>query len=432
MNKRLTVILVASLIVVATLVYIFTGTSKEDAQIRFSWWGNELRHEATIEVINMYMKKHPHVKIEAEYRGKSDQAKVATQLASGTIADVVQLNPPWMVDMTSNGDFFLDYKTKKNLIDLSGFDEDFVNSYGVYNGKLIGLPTGINARATLMNETVAKEFNIPTGIDNNWTWNDLLDFGKTINQKNSNKYFLNSDSRTLGTFILRPYIKQKTGKQIIKEDYTLGFSREHLVDALNYISLLYKNKLLQPAAEANVFLDVTSTNPKWINGDLVAEFMWTSQFQGAIRDTKGKMGVFVMPMEPDSKDTGLIVQPSQLIAVSKKSKHIDEAVKFVNYFFNDIDAGKVLKDVRSIPPVQEVRDACGEAGLLDQLVVDGVNYGLKNSGIADNGPSTNAEVEKIFTDAIEKIGYGKSPDRVADETIKQLNNHLASLKDSRN
>lgn len=342
------------------------------------------------------------------------------------------MNPPWMVDMTSNGDFFVDYKTKKNLIDLSGFDEDFLNSYGVYNGKLIGLPTGINARATLMNETVAKEFNIPTGIDNNWTWNDLLNFGKTVNQKNSKKYFLNSDSRTLGTFILRPYIKQKTGKQIIQDDYTLGFSKEHLVDALNYISLLYKNKVLQPAAEANVFLDVTSTNPKWINGDLVAEFMWTSQFQGAIRDTKGKMGVFVMPMEPDCKDTGLIVQPSQLIAVSKKSKHIDEAVKFVNYFFNDIDAGKVLKDVRSIPPVQKVRDACGEAGLLDQLVVDGVNYGLENSGMADNGPSTNAEVEKIFTDAIEEIGYGKSPDRVGDETIKQLNNHLASLKDSRN
>lgn len=68
LNKRLTVILLASLVVVAALVYIFTGTTKENAHIRFSWWGNELRHEATIEVINMYMKKHPHVTIEAEYR----------------------------------------------------------------------------------------------------------------------------------------------------------------------------------------------------------------------------------------------------------------------------------------------------------------------------------------------------------------------------
>ncbi len=430
-KKRLIVILLACTLAVITIVPICAGAAEKNVQIRFSWWGNELRHQATLEVINLYMKKNPHVKIEAEYRGKSDQAKIATQLASGTIADVVQLNPPWMVDMTANGDFFVDYKTKKKLIDLSGFDQDFLKSYGVYNGKLIGLPTGVNARATMINETVAKEFNIPTGLNVKWTWDDLYNIGKTVNQKNSNKYFLNSDSRTLGTFVLRPYIKQKTGKQFIKDDYTLGFTRDQLVDALNYIAKLYQGKVLQPAAEANVFLDVTSTIPKWINGDLVAEFMWTSQFEGASRDTKGTMGAFIMPMNPKSKDTGMIVQPSQLIAVSKKSKHIDESVKFVDFFFNDIEAGKILRDVRSIPPVAKVRNACSEAGLLNKLVVEGVDYGLKYPGIADNGPSTNVEIEKIITDAIEKIGYGVSADKVGDETIKLLNNQLRSLKNNR-
>lgn len=430
-KKRLILILLACTLVIIALGSIGAGAAEKNAQIRFSWWGNELRHQATIEVINMYMKKHPNVKIEAEYRGKSDQTKIATQLASGTIADVVQLNPPWMVDMTANGDFFVDYKSKKRLIDLSGFDQDFLKNYGVYNGKLIGLPTGVNARATLINETVAKEFNIPTGLNLKWTWDDLYNTGKTVNQKNSNKYFLNSDSRTLGTFILRPYIKQKTGKQFIKDDYTLGFTKKHLVDALSYIAKLYQDKVLQPAAETNVFMDVTSTNPKWINGDLVTEFMWTSQFEGAIRDTKGTMGVFIMPMDPKSKDTGLIVQPSQLIAVSKKSKYIDESVKFVNYFFNDIEAGKILKDVRSIPPVNKVRTACSDAGLLNKLIVDGVNYGLKHPGMADNGPSTNIGIEKTITDAIEKVGFGMSVDKVADETIKLLNDQLKSLKNSR-
>lgn len=430
LKKRIMAILLGCTLV-GTLLSTSIGAAGKNVNIRFSWWGNEVRHQATLKVIELYMEKNPNVTIEAEYRGKSDQAKVATQLASGTIADVVQLNPPWMVDMTANGDFFVDYNTKKKLIDLSGFDQDFLKSYGVYNGKLIGLPTGINSRATLINESVAKEFFVPTGLNTKWTWEDLLNVGKTVNQKNNNKYFLNSDSRTLGTFVLRPYIKQKTGEQIVKDDYTLGFKKEHLADALGYIAKLYENNVLQPAAEANVFLDVTSTNPKWINGDLVAEFMWTSQFEGAIRDTKGTMGTFIMPMHPQSKDTGLVVQPAQLIAVSKRSKHIDEAVKFVDFFFNDVEAGKILKDCRSIPPVSKVRNACGQAGLLNQMVVDGVNYGLAKKGMTDNGPSSNVEIEKIITDAIEKIGYGISPNKVADETIKLLNNQLKQLKSNR-
>ena len=80
----------------------------EPVSLRFAWWGNDARHEKTIEVIKMYQEKHPNVTIEPEYRGKSEREKVATELGSGTSADIVQLNPPWMGDFVSNGDFFVD------------------------------------------------------------------------------------------------------------------------------------------------------------------------------------------------------------------------------------------------------------------------------------------------------------------------------------
>jgi oligogalacturonide transport system substrate-binding protein len=403
----------------------------KNVEMRFSWWGNDQRTAATLKVINLYMKKNPDVKIEAEYRGKSDQAKIATQLAGGTIADVVQLNPPWMPDMTENGNFFVDYKSKKGLIDLSGFDPKFLKAHGVYQGKLVGLPTGINARGTLINKTVAQECGITTGLNTKWTWDDLHNIGKTVNSQNANKYFLNCDSRTLGTFVLRPYIKQRTGRQIIKDNYKVGFSKQNLAEALGYIAKLYRDKVIQPVQEADVFMDVTSTNPKWINGDIVCEFMWTSQFDGASKNTRGNMGAFIMPLDPKAKDTGMIVQPSQLLAVSKRSKNINEAVKFVNFFLNDPEAGKILKDCRSIPAVKQVREACNKAGLLKKIVVSGVNYGLEHAGMTDNGPSSNAEIEKIFTYAIQKVGYGTSPDKVAAETMKLLNDKLRILKTSR-
>ena len=95
-GKRLIVMLLACALVIVTC----GGWAPQNVQIRFCWWGNDQRTQATLKVIDMYMKKYPNVKIEAEYGGKSDAAKIATQLASGNIADVVQLNPPWMTDMT--------------------------------------------------------------------------------------------------------------------------------------------------------------------------------------------------------------------------------------------------------------------------------------------------------------------------------------------
>lgn len=47
-----------------------TGTSgDEQITLRFSWWGDNLRHEATLAAIEKYQELHPNVKIEGEYGG---------------------------------------------------------------------------------------------------------------------------------------------------------------------------------------------------------------------------------------------------------------------------------------------------------------------------------------------------------------------------
>ena len=119
--------------------------------LRFSWWGNDARHEKTLKVIEMYQEQHPNVTIEPEYRGKSEREKVATELGSGTCADIVQLNPPWMGDFVANGDFFVDLSQYD--FDIDGFDQHMIDDYCTYNGTLITLPSGLNARTYLMNKT---------------------------------------------------------------------------------------------------------------------------------------------------------------------------------------------------------------------------------------------------------------------------------------
>lgn len=402
---------------------------KENVTLRFSWWGNEVRHKATIDAINLYMQKNPHVTVKAEYRGKSEREMIATALAGGTVADIVQLNPPWMEDFTRSSDFFVDFNTKKDLVDLSGFDPTFLKDNGVYNGKLVGLPMGVNATIGIMNKTVADKFGIPTSLDTKWTWEDFYNIGKTVNQKDPESYMLNLDVGSMVEFILKKYIIQKTGKFLVGDDYTPGFTRDDLAEALTYINKLYQDKVAIPASDTQVFNDAAQTNPKWINGKVVMVFSWTSTVSPYTNGIQAEFVPFILPVREGAKDTSLVVKPPQLVAVSNKSKHVDEAVKFVNFFLNDIEAGKILKDVRSIPAVEPVAKAVGAENSFDPVVQKGHEYGMKHMGLYENGPSTNGEIVEVLENAVEIVAYPKADvGKVADDSMKLINDILATLK----
>ena len=101
--------------------------------------------------------------------------------------------------------------------DIEGFDKKLIDNYCTYNGTLITLPSGLNARCYIMNKTKLDEFGIPSGLDTAWTWDDLITIGRNVHEKNPDMYFLNIDKSDMVEFVMRPYIIQKTGKFLIDE-----------------------------------------------------------------------------------------------------------------------------------------------------------------------------------------------------------------------
>ncbi len=407
-----------------------SSTEAAKVSLRMSWWGNDARHKATIEVIDRYMEENPNVEIAAEYRGKSEREKVATQLAGGTVADIVQLNPPWMGDFTTEGtNFFEDLKQYGDVLDLSGFSSQFLEENGVYNGILVGLPTGINARTAIINRTLAKEFGIPTDMDTVWTWDDFYEIGKTVHEKDSSKYFFNADTVDMTEFLLLPYLVQKTGNQLIQSDYTRGFTEEDLHEVYSYIAKLYSDGVVVPVQEGNVFLNSIWTNPDWLNGNIVLEFSWTSLYDAVTADVKGEMGTFILPCMKDARNSGLIITPSQLLSISSTSKNKKEAAKFLNYFFNNPEAAISLGTVRSIPPTEAAQKACEEAGLINTEIIKATQYAQENQGLSRNTLSSNSEIVKVLNNAIEKIAYDASKvDEATAETVKMIDYILSEMK----
>lgn len=129
--------------------------------LRFAWWGGDERAEATLAVIDQFEKLHPNITIEAEYGGSDGyHDKLATSLASGTAADIVQVDPEVFPTYVASGDYFLDYAELG--VDMGNFDEAYISLEinGRYDGKQLGLPSGISGAGLLVNKTLADQIGL--------------------------------------------------------------------------------------------------------------------------------------------------------------------------------------------------------------------------------------------------------------------------------
>ncbi|MEK3688315.1 ABC transporter substrate-binding protein [Paenibacillus sp. FSL R10-2736] len=405
------------------------ANAEEKVTLRFSWWGGEDRHAATLAAIEAYKQVEPSVTIEAEYQGFDGyEQKIKTQLAGKTSADIMQLDLPWLQELTKKGDFFVDLKAQPEF-DASGFDQGFLDNYGMYDGKLAAVPTGVNAYCLIINKSLADKLNVDSAAQ--WTWDSLLEAGKQLHAQDSSKYLLLTDHAALRQDMVT-MLKQRTGKQWVQEDYTLGFTKEDAAASFDWLYQAMQAGVYQPLGESDLFFGKIDQNPKWINQEIpIAPSM--SSILPSLKTVlpEGTEVITALPViAKDAKDSGVLVRPSQLFAVSNDSAHKTEAVKFLSWFMNDPGAAAILGDVRSVPPVKASQEAAVTAGKIDAAITNAVELGLSHAGLVDNAVANNSEVQKIMDDIVQKVSYGKSnAEQAADELIASLTSKLKDLQD---
>lgn len=404
------------------------ASTEEDVTLRFMWWGSDARHEATIAVIEQYQDLHPNVKIEAEYGGFDGYTeKLITQLSGKTAADIVQYNANTVADLMAIGDVFVDLRDYTDVLDISGFDEGFINSFSYYDGKMIALPTGVNGGIWLTNTALLDE----AGIDVNdiVTWDDFIEAGKKLHEYNQDYYLFNIDIDTLGNELFGSMMAQLTGKDLIDaETYELNFTRDDLLKVFTLIEAMYENNVVEPAADSAPYALQIATNPKWINHELACAYGATSNVYTGYYDFQDTAVAMSMPTFENAKESGILYMPPQMLAISSNSEHPEIAADFLNYFYNNEDAINTLKDCRSIQPTEKGREICEENGYLDPVLVSAVEKAAE-TGTSNQNLYTPAEITTIFQDATEKIAYGQGDaETITDETLTILEETISRLK----
>lgn len=397
--------------------------------LRFMWWGGDERNNATLDVIDKFMELYPNVTIEPEYGGNEGyKEKLVTQLYSGTAADLIQCDPAWFFELVQNGDYFIDYNDYSDYFDISGFDYNLLNNYGVVDGKVYAVPTGTAGAALILNTTLADKI----GIDyhSQLTWDSLIEIGKQVNAYDPNMYYLNVDTLRVAEQVIRPMIMQKTGHPfIIDSEKKMSFTREQLIEVLEYVQLLYDSKTVQPAQESAPFYNATETNTKWVSGDYVAALGFASTANNFANTYGGQDKNFIainVPLPEGRLNDGYLTAPPQVMATAKTCKYPEVAAAFWDFFFNCDESILTLKDLRSVPAKEYNRVLLDKNQLITTLVTDAVNYASSYNGISEHGYTTGSEIAQILVDMVESIAYGNStPEKVADEAIVLIEDFLS-------
>ncbi|MBN2981125.1 MULTISPECIES: ABC transporter substrate-binding protein [Cohnella] len=396
---------------------------EEKATLRFSWWGSEVRHQALLEAIDLYMEKNPNVTIEPEYGGFDGYyQKLVTQFAGGTAPDLTPLSVDWIEEIAVKGNLVLDLNTLKDHLNLDAFDAEFLNDYATFDGKLIGLPMGANGIVTLYNREFFEKFGISENTK--WDWNTIHEIGKKVHEQDPDAYLLGLFDYRI---FLQPFVNQLTGNQWINDDKSLGFDAAAAEKAFAYYRQLLDDGVIQPVEESSLYPDLAE-NLQWQNGNIGMMFTLASTI-AKVKSYTPDVGVSMFPVPADAKTSAVLVNPSNPLAINKDTKYPEEAAKFASWLLTDPEAARILKDVYSVPAATANAAMLAEEGLIDPTVAEAVEIALSNPGAPVNGLSNNNELNQISQDILERVAFRKlEPAQAAEELTSRLADKLQTIK----
>lgn len=396
--------------------------SEEPVTIRFSWWGGDERHEATLAAIKEFEAEHPNIKVEAEYGGWSGwQEKITTQLVGGQEADLMQINWNWLYLFSADGQGFYDISKLSDHINLDNYSEDLLNSMTV-NGVLNGIPISTTGRILAYNKAVYDKAGvaIPTSFA------DLYAAADTFNEKLGEGYYPLAGDRYTWTLLWKYYLEQKYGKEWIV-DNKLNYTEEELADGYNFM-LDLEDKGVIPglkAIAAGGAADAVENDPKWIDGHYAGTYDWDSaisKWQDSLAEGELVLGEFPSDVGEHKSATTKI---SQAFAISKNTKHPVEAAMLLSYLVESETGVKTLGTSRGIVSNKVGAEILEKEGLLSGLSYEGNKavQAVAGFGLDPNFESTELRDDLYKALAVEVSYRETTPEDAAKKVIETVNRY---------
>jgi multiple sugar transport system substrate-binding protein len=423
MKKNFLIVLLVMMIVSVISVVSFA----EDITLRVSWFGSQDRHNRTLEVIKLFEEKYPNVKIQSEFLGFTEYwQKMAVQAAGKNLPDVMQEDVEFTSEyMEKDLLLNLDPYVEDNRLDLTSASEaGFFASR--FNGKLYAVSLGLCCQTAYIYDP---ELFKKAGVEEptpDWTWEDYTEKAKKIHTAlgiyADDSYKMASSLHNLTFYLVQHgnLLYDKSGKKLGYEDDSL------FVDFYTrFVDLVKEGVNAPPEVSAE---HMATEDTLIMRKEAAMQPNSSSLIVACIQGAGRPLSVAVLPNAKDQVQYGSTIMSGSFFSVSKNSKYPEWAVKFIDFFVNDIEANKILLAERGVPSSSKIREALKP--YLDdaqKVMFDYLDVVMKHSSPADEifFPPGSTKVRDLLKTIYEKMLYGiLTPEKAAKEFREKANEIL--------
>ena len=413
------------LLVLAISISLFSGCGNEtvitdnleQVQLSFSWWGNDVRHEYTLDAVKKFEAIHPDINVVCHYSDWSGyQTRSDAQMASNTEADVMLINYAWIQQYSPDGKKYYDINTQKDNIDLSNFSPEELD-YGMQEGKLNAIPTALNTQTVYINKTIYDKY----GLTVPKTWDDYFNAAKVMNGE---VYPIAMVAKSLWFFSVA-YAEQKAGKKFMTKDGVLNFTPEDLQIMIDFYCRLVNEKVIpQPEYYDSVKLST---------GEYAGTLAWVSDASSHCNkaiENGYEMVIADYPVGASSKPgDGWYAKPATMYAISANTEHPTEAAMFLDFLVNSDEMAKLQGVEKGVPVSSAARECLEKNNMLTGIQYEAfLKMNEYTDSIAVVSPYfEDADMIDDFRNACNAVLFNKSSKaEQANELYRQFRDKLGN------
>lgn len=406
-----------------------SGAEKSEKKVTLTFWrnsGNDAENSAYDKLIASFMEKYPNIKVEMSPIPYSDyDTKLRTSIASGNPPDIMAIDAPNMASYAQAGALKPLTAYFKADGDLPDIPESTIKTY-TYNNEIYMAPLTESSIALFYNKKLFEEKGIPLPSKNPeepWTWDQVLEAAKKINDPSKGIFGIDPaqgfNNAGATAYFKYPIIWQFGGEVMSPDGTTAkGFlDSPETKKALQFFSDLYNKEKVSaleypPDPFPNGKLGIT-VDGSWSLSYLNEKF------------PNFKLGVDydIAPLPKGTRQA--VANGSWALGISAKSKHPDEAWKFVNWVTGHEGQKTYVGITKDIPARYSVAKEFPELNEYPKniFVVQDQKFG-RSRPITPIFPQMSEAVNKLF----EEVTIGKrNIDAAVADAIQKIDKAYSDL-----
>lgn len=394
-----------------------------ETTIRIAWWGNQLRNDTTVAMLDAYTAEKPNVTFEAEFTDWSGYwDKLATQAASNNLPDIIQQDYSYITQYyTRNQLANLSTLVDEGKIDVSNIS-DTILTMGSFDNELYALCAGVNAVGMFYNTKFASDAGVEVPI--RATYSELQGicadiYAKTgiISMSAGGNGTLSMMSRDVGEMMY-----DDANKKIGSSEATVRY----------FFDQVKKNIESEWHASVDVLQEASTSGVEdkpMSKGTAFNEFPGGSNMLAAHQaPIEDELAIMMFPTREDATSESMYLRPAMYWSISESSTNKDVAADVLNFYTNAEKAQDLLKAERGVPVSSTMAEYLKPK--LDPVQQKVFNYIAEVTKIAvpcdPPQPAGANEVNKLLDDLSDMVRYGAlTPEEATARFITEANAILA-------